>query len=129
MVLNKKETKNVYVYDENGKYVKEKILDWTDRSPISGNWQIPASMTETAIPAVKEGYDLYWNGKAWEYREIPKEEEPAQPEETVSEQSTAYVDANVVELAETLALMQANYEERLQALEDRLKTSESTPVN
>ena len=86
-------------------------------------------MTATAIPAVKEGYDLYWNGKAWEYKAILKEEEPAQPEETVSEQSTTYVDANVVELAETLALMQANYEERLQALEDRLKTSESTPAN
>lgn len=129
MVLNKKETKNVYVYDENGKYIREKILDWTDRSPISGHWQIPANMTETAIPAVKEGVDLYWNGKAWEYRAIPKEEEPAQPKETVSEQTTAYVDANIVELAETLALMQANYEGRLQALEDKLKTAETTSAN
>ena len=47
----------------------------------------------------------------------------------MTEQSTAYVDTNVVELAETLALMQADHEERLQALEGMLKTAETTSAS
>ena len=53
-------TKTVYAYAAlDGKYIGERTLDDTDRSPISGAWQIPGNMTETQPPTAKEGYDLY----------------------------------------------------------------------
>ena len=45
-------TKTVYAYAEGGKYLGERTLDDTDRSPISGAWQIPAYMTEAQPPAL-----------------------------------------------------------------------------
>ena len=70
------ETKTVYAYAADGKYIGERILDNTDRSPISGAWQIPAYRTETKPPAAKEGYDIYWRGDKWEQVEHPKPPEP-----------------------------------------------------
>ena len=48
-------TKTVYAYAADGRYDGERTLDDTDRSPISGAWQIPAYMTEVQSPAAKEG--------------------------------------------------------------------------
>nr|DAV38528.1 MAG TPA: hypothetical protein [Caudoviricetes sp.] len=31
-------TKTVYAYADDGKYLDERVLDDTDRSPISGAW-------------------------------------------------------------------------------------------
>lgn len=59
-------TKTVYAYAADGKYAGERTLDDTDRSPISGAWQIPGNMTEVKPPAAKEGYDLYWRSGKWE---------------------------------------------------------------
>ena len=81
------ETKLVYTYGDDGKYTGTKTLDYTDRSPISGAWQIPGGCTETA-PYIepKDGYDIIWNGTTWEYQEIPKESEPPEPAEPTAEE-------------------------------------------
>lgn len=82
--MDKEETKLVYTYDDAGKYTGTKTLDYTDRSPISGAWQIPAGCTETA-PYIepKDGYDIIWNGTAWEYKKIKQEKNI--PEQTIEE--------------------------------------------
>lgn len=84
------ETKLVYTYGDDGKYTGTKTLDHTDRSPISGAWQIPAGCTETEPLAAKDGYDIIWNGTEWEYQEIPKEPEP--PESTEEERKVQAAD-------------------------------------
>ena len=76
------ETKTVYAYNSDGKYIGERTLDDTDRSPISGAWQIPGNMTDTAPLAAKDEYMINWNGTAWEYQEIPKVVEPEKPADT-----------------------------------------------
>ena len=60
--MDKSETKLVYTYGDDGKYTGTKTLDYTDRSPSSGAWQIPAGCTETA-PYIepKDSYDIIWN--------------------------------------------------------------------
>lgn len=69
------ETKIVYAYNaEDGMYLGERTLDDTDRSPVSGAWQIPANMTEERPPAAKEGYDLYYRSGKWEQVERPEPE-------------------------------------------------------
>ena len=82
-------TKTVYAYATDGKYLGECVLDDTDRSPISGAWQIPGNMTEDAPPAAKEGYDLYYRSGKWEQVERPK---PPKPEpETLDELKAAKI--------------------------------------
>ena len=84
-------TKTVYAYAADGAYIGERVLDDTDRSPISGAWQIPGNMTEDKPPAAKEGYDLCYKGGKWEQIEIPKPEPtPTPPEDT--EPQEPYVD-------------------------------------
>ena len=74
------ETKNVYRYDEKNYFEHKVVLDDTDRSQISGIWQIPAFCTEVEPPAEKEGFKIKWNGEGWEYEEEePKEPEPPKP--------------------------------------------------
>lgn len=77
--MDKTETKTVYIYDSSGLLIGAHTLDYTDRSPISGRWQIPGNMTETAPLAAKDGYTINWTGTAWEYVEIPKVVEPEIP--------------------------------------------------
>lgn len=107
------ETKTVYAYAADGKYIGERILDDTDRSPISGVWQIPAYMTEERPPSAKEGYDLYYRSGKWAQIEKPKpqEPEPAQPSEPQPQEP--YIDPEKLDFAEALAGM----EMRLSALE------------
>ena len=83
-------TKTVYAYAAlDGKYIGERTLDDTDRSPISGAWQIPGNMTEVKPPAAKEGYDLYYRSGKWEQVERPK---PLKPEpETLDELKAAKI--------------------------------------
>lgn len=73
------ETKIVYRYDEKNYFEHKIVLDDTDRSPVSGAWQIPAYCTEVAPPAEKEGFKIKWNGEGWEYEEDEKEPEPPKP--------------------------------------------------
>ena len=119
-------TKTVYAYAEGGKYVGERTLDDTDRSPISGAWQIPGNMTETQPPAAKEGYDRYWRGGKWTQIERPNQEpEPELPTET--EPQEPYVDDVRLAAFEAMAEQEARlivYGERLAALETALKGGE-----
>lgn len=46
---------------------------------------MPADCTTVEPPEEKEGFNIKWNGEAWEYEEIPKEEEFTPPEETVED--------------------------------------------
>ena len=115
-------TKTVYAYATDGKYVGERTLDDTDRSPISGAWQIPAYMTETKPPTAKEGYDLYYKGGKWEQVERPKPApEPAPPTETEPQEM------DVQPIPETeLAVMEGmiDMQTRLAALEAKMKGGE-----
>ena len=115
-------TKTVYAYATDGKYIGERVLDDTDRSPISGAWQIPAYMTEVKPPAAKEGYDIYYRSGKWEQVERPKPEPtPAPPEETEPQVQ------DVQPIPETeLAVMEGmlDMQTRLAAIEAKLKGGE-----
>ena len=89
--MDKSEKKLVFTYDDDGKYTGVKTLDYTDRSPISGAWQIPAGCTEITAPEPAEGMELIWNGEGWEQR--PKPEEPEPPEPTAAERKVQAADA------------------------------------
>lgn len=78
--MDKTETKLVYTYNDDGKYTGIKTLDYTDRSPISGAWQIPAGCTELIPFEPSEGMELVWEDEEW--KQQPKPEEPTPPETT-----------------------------------------------
>lgn len=66
--FDKAEKKIAWLLDGAHKLVKKIELDWRNRSPMSGRWQIPQNVV-TAEPTIKEkdGYDrIYENGK-WAY--------------------------------------------------------------
>ena len=115
-------TKTVYAYAEGGKYVGERTLDDTDRSPISGAWQIPGNMTEVQPPAAKEGYDLYYKGGKWEQVERPK---PAPDPEPPTETEPQEMDVQPIPETE-LAVMEGmiDMQTRLAAIEAKLKGGE-----
>ena len=115
-------TKTVYAYAADGKYIGERTLDDTDRSPISGAWQIPGNMTETQPPAEKEGYDLCWLDGKWEQVERPKPAPEPEPP-TVTEPQ----EMDVQPIPETeLAVMEGmiDMQTRLAAIEAKLKGGE-----
>ena len=117
------QTKIVYAYhSDTAEYLGEHVLDDTDRSPISGAWQIPGNMTEDKPPVAKEGYDIYWRGGKWEQVERPKPEPtPTPPEDTEPQER------DMQPIPETeLAVMEGmvNIEMRLAALEAKLKGGE-----
>ena len=120
-------TKTVYAYAEGGKYIGERTLDDTDRSPISGAWQIPGNMTEVQPPAAKEGYDLYWGGGKWEQVEQPKPAAEPEPPTETDEVQEPYTDTERLAAFEAMAEQEARlivYGERLAALETALKGGE-----
>ena len=119
-------TKTVYAYAEGGKYVGERTLDDTDRSPISGAWQTPGNMTETQPPAVKEGHDLYWRGGKWEQVEKPKPA-PAPAPSVPDEPTEPYTDPERLAAFEAMAAQETRliaHGERIAALEAALKGGE-----
>lgn len=115
-------TKTVYAYAADGKYIGERTLDDTDRSPISGAWQIPAYMTEVQPPAAKEGYDLCWRSGKWEQVEQPK---PAPEPEPPTETEPQEMDVQPIPETE-LAVMEGmiDMQTRLAAIEAKLKGGE-----
>lgn len=71
------ETKLVYAFNLlTGEYEGPKTLDNTDRSPISGAWQIPCNMVELAPPEIPEDYKCLWDGSQWILKEVEKPKEP-----------------------------------------------------
>ena len=120
-------TKTVYAYAADGKYIGERTLDDTDRSPISGAWQIPGNMTETQPPAATEGYDIYWRGGKWEQVERPKPAPEPEPPTETDEVQEPYTDPERLAAFEAMAEQEARlivYGERLAALETALKGGE-----
>ena len=115
-------TKTVYAYAEGGKYIGERTLDDTDRSPISGAWQIPGNMTEIKPPAAKEGYDIYYRSGKWEQVERPK---PAPEPEPPTETELQEMDVHPIPETE-LAVMEGmiDMQTRLAALEAKMKGGE-----
>ena len=115
-------TKTVYAYAADGKYIGERTLDDTDRSPISGAWQIPGNMTETQPPAAKEGYDICWRDGKWEQVERPKPApEPEPPTETEPQEMAAqHIPETELAVMEGMIDMQT----RLAALEAKMKGGE-----
>ena len=117
------EIKTVYAYAADGKYIGERTLDDTDRSPISGAWQIPGNVTETQPPAAKEGYDLYWRSGKWEQVERPSlAPEPLPPTET-EEAQEPYIDDVRLAAFEAMAEQEARLiaqSERIAAIESKL---------
>ena len=121
------ETKTVYAYAEGGKYIGERTLDDTDRSPISGAWQIPGNMTEVQPPAAKEGCDLYYKGGKWEQVERPKPAPEPEPPTETGEVQEPYTDPERLAAFEAMAEQEARLiaqGERLAALETALKGGE-----
>ena len=116
-------TKTVYTYAADGKYIGERTLDDTDRSPISGAWQIPGNMTETQPPAVKEGYGPYYKGGKWEQVEQPKPAPmPTPPEDNGMQEP--YIDPDRLAAFEAMAAQEERLDaqaERIAALEAALK--------
>lgn len=113
-------TKTVYAYNADGKLIGEKTLDHTDRSPISGRWQIPAQCTEIEPPVTKDGYDIIWTGD-WVYQEVPQEDEQPEPDDTPTISDTAYVSDELVDMAETVIDLYDqidNINERLTKIEE-----------
>ena len=117
------ETKTVYAYAADGKYIGERTLDNTDRSPISGAWQIPGNMTETQPPAAKEGCDLCYRSGKWEQVERPQPApEPKPPTET-EEAQEPYIDDVRLAAFEAMAEQESRLiaqGERIAALEAKL---------
>ena len=119
-------TKTVYAYSADGKYIGDRTLDDTDRSPISGAWQIPGNMTEDKPPATEEGYDRYYRGGKWNQVERPKPEPtPAPPEDNGMQEP--YTDPERLVAFEAMAAQEARlivHGERIAALEAALKGGE-----
>ena len=115
-------TKTVYAYTADGKYIGERTLDDTDRSPISGAWQIPGNMTETQPPAAKAGYDLCWRDGKWEQVEKPKPTPEPEPHEDTKPQEMAVQHIPETELAVMEGMV--NIQTRLAAIEAKLKGGE-----
>lgn len=84
--MDKEETKLVFTYDDDGKYTGIKTLDYTDRSPISGAWQIPAGCTELIPFEPSEGMELVWDDKEWKQQPKPEEPEPPEPTEPTEDE-------------------------------------------
>ena len=54
--------KIVHFYDPiTRKYLGDRILDWTDRDPLTYEWMIPANATEAELPgSVKENEEIIY---------------------------------------------------------------------
>ena len=87
-----------YRYDDKFIYVGVQMCQ---RDPIASAtagkeiYLLPAQCTHTAPPEPKDGYNIVWGGKAWEYAEIPAEPEPETPEPHVptTEEKIAQLDS------------------------------------
>lgn len=72
-----------YQYDENTKKYTGEIDRQRDplESQKAGHdvWLMPANSTDIPPLEPKEGFDVVWNGSAWEYQEIPQPEPEPEP--------------------------------------------------
>ena len=95
-----KDVKVVYAFNLlTGEYVGPKTLDNTDRSPISGAWQIPCNMVEVTPPEIPEDHKCIWDGTQWILKEVekPKEPEISQVPESTTQTPSLYERIAVLE--------------------------------
>lgn len=73
-----------YKYDsESKKYIGEieRQLDpVASRKEGHEIWLMPANATDIQPLEEKEGFDVIWNGTAWEYQEVPQPEPEPEPQ-------------------------------------------------
>lgn len=75
------DTKIVYAFNPlTHEYEGPKVLDKTDKSPISGAWQIPCNMVEVTPPEIPEDHKCLWDGTQWVLKEVEKPKEPEIPQ-------------------------------------------------
>ena len=97
------DTKVVYAFNLlTGEYEGPKTLDNTDRSPISGAWQIPCNMVEVAPPEIPEGHQCLWDGTHWILKEAEKLKESEIPEGAQMPESTTQMPS----LSERIAVLE-----------------------
>ena len=65
----------VYNYNPEGYLIGVSELDDSDKCQITGDWLIPAMATDKEPLEPKEGYEVKFNGKEWEYEKILTDEE------------------------------------------------------
>ena len=102
------EKKQVYAFNLlTGEYEGPKTLDVTDRSPISGAWQIPCNMVEIIPPEIPEDHKCIWDGTQWILKEVEKPKEPEISETSQVPESTTHT---------------PSLDERIAVLEDAVNT-------
>ena len=110
-------------------------------------WLVPADCTLIEPPEAKDGFDIVWNGDAWEYKEQekPKEAEPYVPTEKEKTQQEIWLlksklnetDYKILKCSEASLLGQEmpydldavvaerdEWRAQINALEEKLKTLE-----
>ena len=65
----------VYNYNEQGYLIGTSELDESDKCQITGDWIIPGMATEKEPLEAKEGYEVKFNGKDWQYIKLLTDEE------------------------------------------------------
>lgn len=83
-------------------YEGPKVLDETDRSPISGTWQIPCNMVEIDPPEIPEDHKCIWDGTQWILKEVEKPKEPEIPQVTESTTQTPSLAERIAVLEDTV---------------------------
>lgn len=102
------EKKQVYSFNLlTGEYEGPKTLDHTDRSPISGAWQIPCNMVEITPPEIPEDHKCIWDGTQWILKEVENPKEPEISETSRVPESTTQT---------------PSLDERIAVLEDAVNT-------
>jgi hypothetical protein len=86
-----------YRYDNNGLFIGTIPCQLDPRASKEAGEEVyllPANSTLVEPPKAKEGYNIVWDGEAWEYVEIPKPPTPPEPTpEEIIEQKIAQLDA------------------------------------
>ena len=86
-----------YRYDSNGLYIGVIPCQLDPRATKETGedvYLIPANSTTVEPPQEKEGYNVVWNGGAWECIETPKPPTPPEPTpEEITERKLAELDA------------------------------------
>lgn len=102
----------IYNYDENGLYVGRSEADESPLEPDT--YLIPALSTDKAPPIAKDGFELFWNETAWEYRETLKEK-PEQPNEysVWDEASWSYIEDTALKEKYLLKLYDGKLQEMM----------------
>lgn len=72
-----------YKYNEETQKYEGEVMRHRDplESQKAGHdvWLMPANATDVEPLEQKDGFDIVWNGSAWEYQEIPQPEPEPEP--------------------------------------------------